>query len=417
MNVFIFTIDMPPFSYGGVATYVDQLSRSLVKKKLNVTIIHYLSDKIEKKEIINNNGLTIIKIPSMNNINLNDSEKMKLYGNYVIEQIKEFIIKDKKYLFHLNCWTSYLLVDALKNNYNHPIIFTLHSLEWQFSTNGNIHMLDRLLNDKQYLAIKQRILFEKETIQLSDKVIAVSHSIAKLLKESYNTEIKKIDVVYNGIDKKQLESMALTGDDALEFKRKIGFNDNERIIVFSGRLYDQKGVKYLIRAFRELSKKYDDIRLLIIGSGNFVEVLERCKDIWAKIIFTGFVQFPDVVKLYSIADIGVVPSIFEPFGYVAIEMMSLGLPIVVSKIDGLSEIITDQYDGINIDIQHNELNDRYIDVDELVSRIDQLLQNVELRYKISLNAKNTVKRRFTVDVMAKKTYDIYSKCLSLNNYK
>lgn len=96
------------------------------------------------------------------------------------------------------------------------------------------------------------------------------------------------------------------------------------------------------------------------GSGDYDKCFQECKDICSKITFTGLLEKQDLHELYEMADIGVVPSLFEPFGYVAVEMMMHALPIVVTSTSGLNEVVDDTcglkmplimlYDSVEIDV-------------------------------------------------------------------
>ena len=99
-----------------------------------------------------------------------------------------------------------------------------------------------------------------------------------------------------------------------------------------------KGINELIKAFKETRKVYPNIRLIIAGSGGFTTCMEIASPDWKHITFIGFIPKKQLYELYVIADIGVVPSIHEEFGYVAAEMMLNKLPIVVNNTTGLREI-------------------------------------------------------------------------------
>ena len=86
-------------------------------------------------------------------------------------------------------------------------------------------------------------------------------------------------------------------------------------------------------------KIYSNCRLIMAGSGNYDICFQEAKDICTKITFTGLLNKKDLNEIYQIADIGIVPSLFEPFGYVAIEMMMHKLPVVATTTSGLNEVV------------------------------------------------------------------------------
>ena len=95
----------------------------------------------------------------------------------------------------------------------------------------------------------------------------------------------------------------------------------------------------MIKAFREVLKTNKNCHLIMAGSGDYDKCFLECKDICIKTTFTGLLEKEDLYELYQVADIGVVPSLFEPFGYVAVEMMMHQLPVVVTATSGLNEIV------------------------------------------------------------------------------
>lgn len=102
-------------------------------------------------------------------------------------------------------------------------------------------------------------------------------------------------------------------------------------------------------------EKYPKARLIIAGSGDYDIYLQEAKRVCSKISFTGLLTKNDLYELYRIAEIGVVPSLFEPFGYVAVEMMIHALPLVVTSTSGLNEVV-DHTCGLKISLM--ELPDR-----------------------------------------------------------
>jgi glycosyltransferase involved in cell wall biosynthesis len=141
--------------------------------------------------------------------------------------------------------------------------------------------------------------------------------------------IRKLRVVKNGVD---LEI----------FRPASDWPADGGYILFVGRLVEQKGIEYLLRAFSYVRQKFPDVRLMIVGDGEFKEWLERLASnltILRNVDFVPWVQHEDLARLYQRARIVVIPSIFEPFGMVALEAMACKRPVVASNIGGLREIV------------------------------------------------------------------------------
>ena len=141
----------------------------------------------------------------------------------------------------------------------------------------------------------------------------------------------------------------MLGEIVLNQKTEIGYYaqehellDNEKIILFMGRLVYEKGVQHLISAMPKILQNYHDAKLIIAGKGGMLDQLKAEVEhlgLGNKVYFTGYMDHKSLCKLYKCADVSVFPSTYEPFGIVALEAMLAENPIVVSDIGGLNEIV------------------------------------------------------------------------------
>lgn len=185
----------------------------------------------------------------------------------------------------------------------------------------------------------------KEIISSTNAFIVVSEYIKK---EIENVGVSaQITVVYNGIDTRLFNNHVLPID-----RKSLGFDEKDFIIVFSGRLVKDKGIKELLLAIKEL-KEDRNIKLLVIGSEDFsknteqspfiLKLHEIAKSIEDKIRFTGFIPYSELPHYYATADVMVVPShINEAFGMTCIEASAIGLPIIATNDGGIPETLIGQ---------------------------------------------------------------------------
>lgn len=143
-------------------------------------------------------------------------------------------------------------------------------------------------------------------------------------------------------------------DEKMSLRKQFCFTEEEKLIVFAGRLDPVKGIMILLKAFKLLFNQDTSLRLIIAGDGNMKRYMEAVSPLWSKVSFTGFVSKDKLYDLYSIADIGVLPSLHEEFGYVALEMMMMGLPLVTSRTTGLKEIVEEGVTGITVPLQSDD---------------------------------------------------------------
>ena len=187
----------------------------------------------------------------------------------------------------------------------------------------------------------------------------------------------KCHTVLNGIDTQRFYKAAATS------RHKIGLNDDQFIIVFSGRLTPEKGIMELILAIKELRNTIN-CKLLIIGASAygkdqhptpFIQKLEEETEIIKdSVIYTGFVDYKEIPSFLKAADIAVVPSMWdEPFGLTIVEALAAGLPLVTTRSGGIPEIC----EGVSTIVNRNNI------VNNLASAILDLYNNPEKRKQMS----------------------------------
>ena len=186
--------------------------------------------------------------------------------------------------------------------------------------------------------IEAEIEKDKLFIDNCDVVIALSLDSYNILVESYKVESNKVFYIPNSVDDIFNENFHR---EKMQIKKKYGFNGNEKIILFVGRLVPNKGIVELVEAFKSLLIEEPNLRLVLVGDGCYDICLKHVAPFFSKICFTGFVDRKMLIEFYHIADIGVLPSYFEECSYVALEMMAAKLPLVATNVSGLSELIAE----------------------------------------------------------------------------
>lgn len=198
-----------------------------------------------------------------------------------------------------------------------------------------IHLHNDFLNNTSKLA--------KEICAVTHKVITVSNFIKSRV-ETIDTKVPVV-TVHNGIEVDKFYKAEPID------RATLGFSASDFIVLYSGRINSEKGVRELIEAFGML-KEYTSIKLLIMGGSFFgneksddpyiKSLKELCKDLQDKIEFTGFVPYYKVPSYLKIADVAVIPSVWEePFGLTCLEAISSGLPTIATDVGGIKEICVD----------------------------------------------------------------------------
>lgn len=202
----------------------------------------------------------------------------------------------------------------------------------------------------------------KVLLQLASRLCTAFFCVSKGVEEFWfgNSQVldpknigrkRKHFTIYNTVDILKIEKI-VNSVDREELKRSLGIAD-KRVVGIVGRLAPQKGHTALLDAMVKILRKIPDVLLLVIGDGPdraFLEAKARNLSINQNILWLGSKQQEQVFQLYSIMDIFVMPSLYEGFGLGATEAMAAGIPIVGTKVDGLSEIIEDGLTGYLIPV-------------------------------------------------------------------
>lgn len=338
MNLYVFNERRRGTEYG-VGTYIYQLTAALKNSNINICVVNLTSEKPQIQiEVIDSIKYWHfpLAIPDLRTTS-NDKQR-ELYFRNIVYLLRLHIKDKEKLIFHLNYCQSAKLAEELKNAFDCRVVGISHFSEWSFKIFENLPRLRGILNSDEPDVFEEDIKkgFEAEKAYYTkvDHVICLSNYMKDVLRKDYGLESTKISTIPNG-----LSDMFETSISTKLLRKKWNIQKEEKIILFVGRIDDIKGVTYLIRSFRKVLAVYPDSRLIIAGSGNYDRCFQEAENICTKITFTGFLEKKDLYEFYRIAAVGVVPSLFEPFGYVAVEMMMHELPVVATATSGLNEVV------------------------------------------------------------------------------
>ena len=387
MKILMLTWEYPPRIVGGIARVVHDLSKRLIKDGHDVTVITYKDGEMPEYE--NDKGVNVYRIENYM-IHPNNFIDWIMQMNFnMIAKANELIANGEKFdVIHAHDWLVAYAAKTLKQSYNIPLISTIHATE--AGRNSGIHdEVQRYINDTEWL-----LTYE------SSEVIVNSNYMKCELQRLFGLPFEKINVVPNGININNFNGI----ERDYEFRRQYAM-DNEKIILYVGRLVYEKGVQNLISAMPKILNGYNDSKLVIVGKGGMYDELKNqanAMGIGHKIYFTGYLNSKEVQKIYKCADVAVFPSTYEPFGIVALEAMLAGVPAVVSDVGGLDEIINHGIDGMKSYAGNSN---------SIADSVLTLLYDHKLCANISKNAKAKVKEQFNWNKIAQDTHFIYEKAI------
>jgi glycosyltransferase involved in cell wall biosynthesis len=248
------------------------------------------------------------------------------------------------------------------------------------------------------------IIFEKLASRITDKIVALTnrekkdHILFKIAEED------KFSVIYSGIELNILKESS--SEEKQNLKKELGIPENSLIVGTAGRLVPVKGPEFLVKASKYIISKYPDTYFMFTGDGPLEQDLKRKAlemGISDNIIFLGWRD--DLVKIISIYDIFVLPSLNEGMGRVLVEAMALGKSIVASNVGGIPDLVIHGKNGFLVPPKNPKQLAKYIQV---------LLEDKDKREKMGLAGKEMA-YNFTSERMVEKIANLYKKLLTQKN--
>ena len=277
-------------------------------------------------------------------------------------------------VIHAHDWLTYPAGIALARLTGRPLVVHVHATE--FDRSGDV------VNQPVYN-------IERRGMHAAVRVIAVSMLTRNLLVNRYGVPQDKIDVVYNGVD---LEPAAYG------IKR---IERSERIVLYFGRITMQKGPEYFVRAAKRVLDVEQNVRFVVAGTGDqAASMIEMAAalGIGGKVTFTGFLRGRDIARMFSMADLYVMPSVSEPFGIAPLEALGHRVPVIISKNSGVAEVLTH---ALKVD---------FWNVDDMANKIVAVLRHPPLRSELRDRGWFEV-RGITWDGAAKRCLSTYASAI------
>ena len=387
MKLCFLSFEYPPEIIGGMGTYAQHLIQGLKDREVEVSVI----TKSDKNSYSDN--IYRIYVPDV------------LYWRrlfFITDAVKTFHHLNKRYKFdliHLN--GTYPIFKGLKI----PMLSTLHSIPNIKQAFFGLRFIKNIKSPKDisYLTLKNPIgsIFDFTTIKFSDKIICPSPALARDIMLYCFAEKNKIQVINNGID---LKTFDLTDCHDTSILKSYGLQ-KENFILYVGRLTVLKGVQYLIEAFKIVKKQHPNLKLVIVGSGDFEHQLKNIAHGVDGIHFLGYIESLKIKKLLYTSSVAVIlpSSAYEVLPMTILEAMASYTTVIASDIEGNSYLIKHGQNGF-LSEPNNPLN--------LAELINMLIEDRNLRLKIGLCGRKLVEEKFTMKMMINKTIKTYESLMT-----
>jgi sterol 3beta-glucosyltransferase len=261
---------------------------------------------------------------------------------------------------------------------------------------------------------------ERRLCDGADLLIAVSHALRELLMTAHGVAGERLRVVHNGLDPDRFAARPLAADRLAEMRRSL-LGTDERLVLFAGRLNPMKGVPALIAAAARVAERRGGVRFLLAGEADSRDYGEHVRRLAAaeaglgkSLTLLGKVPRQQLALLYQLADVAVVPSVYDFFPYAVLEAMAAGVPVVASRVGGLPETVEDGVTGLLIPVRrvHSESELRSADPEALAAALLGLLDDPETARRLGAAGRQRLLSELTTRRMIAATVDAYREAIA-----
>lgn len=383
MRILMLSWEYPPRIVGGIARVVYDLAQKLGEEKNEVHVITCWEQGT--KELEKDKNVYVHRVHTYDVSTMNFIDWVLQLNFALIEHSNKLIHETGRFdIIHAHDWIVAFSARSLKCSYSIPLVSTIHATE--HGRNWGIHNeTQRYINNVEWW-----LSYE------SWKIIVNSYYMKNEVRNIFQLPEDKVHVIHNGVNPDKFKGY----ERDYEFRRRYA-SDNEKIVFFVGRLVNEKGAQVLLDSIPKIISHYNDVKFVIAGKGPQMDYLHgKAAEmrVLNRIIFTGYISDENLCKLYKCADVAVFPSLYEPFGIVALEGMVAEVPVVVSETGGLGEIVNHGIDGMKAYAGNSN---------SLADSILEILFNPEKAFEMKTRAFEKVKMMYNWDIISKQTLEVY----------
>jgi glycosyltransferase involved in cell wall biosynthesis len=394
VKVLILSWEFPPYTVGGLGRHVAELAPALAEQGVQVHILTPNPQVEDTSELLQPNlyvhwvgtpGVEAHVDIYTRACQINDL--LKAAGQRLWAELDGFD------LIHAHDWLVGRAAVALKQTYKCPIVATIHATEvgrWrsEYLADGLSQSIDQ---------VEKQLSFE------AWRVIACSHYMVGELRRHFRLPSDKLDMIPNGIN--LAERPHFEPDDLAAFRRFYVSRDDP--LIFSvGRLVFEKGHHFLLGAMPQILTAFPRTKLVLAGKGPLRGYLQGIVDnlkIADSVHFAGFITDLERDKFLSVANCAIFPSLYEPFGIVALEAMAFNCPVVVSNIGGFAEVVRHEETGILVYPDNS---------DSIAWGILQVLKKPILIKEYGANARRMIEEEYNWQRVARETIKVFERVIN-----
>jgi glycosyltransferase involved in cell wall biosynthesis len=386
--------EYPPYMAGGLGRHVAELAPMLARQGIDVHLVIPVFTP-QNLPIESADGITVhrVFVPILD-------QEVDIYGQALAAnealELYAHQLREKGQLFdliHTHDWLTGFAAIGLKKAWNCPLVVTIHATE-RGRLRGHIGSPLQWSIDNA----------ERSLLEEASCVIVCSYYMFNEVQYFFQTPANKLNIVPNGVSIASLHD-GYRQEGLVAFKNRYAAADD--LIVFTiSRLVYEKGVHLLVRATPYILSNCPQAHIIIAGKGpereNLIKQAEQL-GVADRVKFIGFVTDEERNQLFEVANCAAFPSLYEPFGIVALEAMALGCPVVVSDVGGLSEVVTHTENGVTV-FPDNP--------DSVAWGVLHVLSDPGRAQQYARKAYNMVEQNFNWSRIAQLTVDVYRNILA-----
>jgi len=414
MRMAVLVYEYPPKVVGGLGTYAAEITRNFVLQDHDLSVFTMNDDEgsLPTRELWRG-----IEVHRPLHIDVSDSlpdviaedvkkwgrginlfSKILVYNYLTASKIVNDLVRKEDFKYDIvvaHDWLSAIAGITVKRELGLPYVFHVHSTEKGRTMGNGSDVVNNI---------------EHRSAQMADMIITVSNAMKdEMVGQGFPAE--KIRICHNGVDPDKYCRKKVNDEKAKEIRESYEIKDNDIMLLFIGRLVGVKGVDKLIMAMPHVLKDVPNAKLVIVGVGDMREYLEmlvqnlKLQDA-VKFCFE-FIPEEERIAYYAACDVAVFPSLYEPFGIVALEAMSMETPVVVGAtgVNGMREtVVHNGPDQCGFHVDPNDPKD-------IAWGIVSTMNDPERKKTLGQNGRKIVLQKFSWDVIARKTTQLYTELL------
>ncbi|MBD5180218.1 MAG: glycosyltransferase [Bacteroidales bacterium] len=365
-------------------------------------IVLGLQAGVEKPSVVDDDGFKEYFFPNFTD----DNGGWRANGDKIFDMLIDVLPDSHGNIFLINHSPCAQFIDELKKRFpKSKTVFVIHDQGWCGHLLGSRKFLKQIMVDgtvprqvpeETATYVKEYCDKELEIYRRVDAIVALSETCRSTLIGIYGVPADKIHVIPNGYN--STEGRRPTKSQA---RKRLGISDDEEIIVYAGRTVRHKGIEPLLMAIARLRKNHPRLRCVMCGSlSGFAKYGKLIEPVAASLILTGFIPSKNLRYWYAAADVGIMPSYSEPFGYSGIEMADAGLPVVVSDGNCLTDIYNDGVNGFVASIGPDVTRTSHF-VQSLTAKVEEALDcTPKKRKKIISESRERIRNMYSAERMS-----------------